>query len=294
MPHCFSRSTACLCAAALLLLAASAGAGEHDRAFSPGEKLTFQIKWGPFPAGEAVLEVLPMERQDGTPVYHFAMEVKTNAFLDLFYYYRSRIDAYAELQMNRSLLYKQTTQTGRKTKDVIVDFDWQNNLAHFHRTETFFRPKRKTNVKSLQTPLLPGTFDPLSAFYYTRMLAPQERTLTTRPISDGKRTLRANLKVIGRETIRLNGQSYDTFLVQPDLKGVNPVFEKEAGATILIWVSADERRIPIKLKSKVSVGSFTGELVGVEGVQGFDITGMTGGGRISNAAAAVPDSFPES
>ena len=83
MPHCFSRSTACLCAAALLLLAASAGAGEHDRAFSPGEKLTFQIKWGPFPAGEAVLEVLPMERQDGTPVYHFAMEVKTNAFLDL-------------------------------------------------------------------------------------------------------------------------------------------------------------------------------------------------------------------
>ena len=92
----------------------------------------------------------------------------------------------------------------------------------------------------------------------------------------------------------LNGRSYDTFLVQPVLKGVNPVFEKEAGAAILIWVSADERRIPIKLKSKVSVGSFTGELVGVEGVQDYDITGMAGGGRISNASDTVPDSFPES
>ena len=82
--------------------------------------------------------------------------------------------------------------------------------------------------------------------------------------------------------------------MQPDLKGVNPVFEKEAGATILIWVSADEHRIPIKLKSKVRIGSFTGELVDIEGVEGYDDTGMAGGGRISNAPAAAPDSFPES
>lgn len=294
MPIFFHRVIACFCAAVLLLLAANAGAGEPDRAFSPGEKLTFQIKWGPIPAGEAVLEVLPVEKRNDAPVYHFVMEVKTNAFLDLFYYYRTRIDAYAELQMNRSLHYRQRTKTGRKTKDVVVDFDWQANLAHFHRTETFFDSKGKPHLKSLKTPLLPGTFDPLSAFYYTRLPTLQERTLIERPVSDGKRTLRANLKVIGREIVVLNGRSYDTFLVQPDLKGVNPVFEKEAGAAILIWVSADDRRIPIKLKSKVSVGSFTGELVGVEGVRGYDVTGIGGGGRISNASDAVPDSFPES
>jgi hypothetical protein len=294
MPFLFSRVTACFCAAALLLLASAAGAGESYRAFSPGEKLTFQIKWGPIPAGEAVLEVLPVERRNDTPVYHFVMQVKTNAFLDLFYYYRTRIDAYAELQMNRSLHYRQRTKTGRKTKDVAVDFDWQANLAYFHRTETFFHSKREPHLKSLKTPLMVGTFDPLSAFYYTRLLTLHERTLIERPISDGKRTLRANLKVIGREMVVLNDKSYDTFLVQPDLKGVNPVFEKEAGATILIWVSADERRIPIKLKSKVRVGSFTGELVGVEGVQGYDDTGVADGGRISNAPTAAPDSFPES
>ncbi|MDP4855774.1 MAG: DUF3108 domain-containing protein, partial [Desulfobacterales bacterium] len=101
MPIFFHRVIACFCAAVLLLLAANAGAGGPDRAFSTGEKLTFQIKWGPIPAGEAVLEVLPVERRNDTPVYHFVMEVKTNAFLDLFYYYRTRIDAYAELQMNR-------------------------------------------------------------------------------------------------------------------------------------------------------------------------------------------------
>ena len=206
MPIFFHRATASFCAAVLLFLAASAGAGEPDRAFSPGEKLTFQIKWGPFRREKPFWRLGPWSGEATRPSDHFVMEVKTNAFLDLFYYYRTRFDAYAELQMNRSLHYRQRTKTGRKTKDVTVDFDWQADMAHFHRTETFFQPEPKTNIKTLETPLLPGTFDPLSAFYYTRMLAPQERTLITRPISDGKRTLRASLKVIGRELITLNGR----------------------------------------------------------------------------------------
>ncbi len=293
MPVFFGRAIVCLCLTVLLFPAVDARAGGPDRAFSPGEKLTFQIKWGNVPAGEAVLEVLPVEMRDDTPVYHFAMQVKTNAFLDLFYYYRNRVDAYAELQMNRSLLFRQSVKTSRKTKNVTVDFDWKTNLAHFQRTEAVSHTKQEPHVKTLQTPLLPGTFDPLSAFYYTRRLALQEGVLVERPVSDGKRALRANLKVIGRETITLNGRSYDTFLVQPDLKGVNPVFEKEAGAAIQIWVSADEYRIPIKLKSKVRIGSFTGELVDVEGVQGFG-RAAADGTRISDARAGVPVGVPGS
>lgn len=293
MPVFFGRAIVCLCLTVLLFPAGDARAGGPDRAFSPGEKLTFQIKWGNVPAGEAVLEVLPVEMRGGTPVYHFAMQVKTNAFLDLFYYYRNRVDAYAELQMNRSLLFRQSVKTSRKTKNVTVDFDWQANLAHFQRTEAVSHTKQEPHVKTLQTPLLPGTFDPLSAFYYTRRLALQEGVLVERPVSDGKRALRANLKVIGRETITLNGRSYDTFLVQPDLKGVNPVFEKEAGAAIQIWVSADAYRIPIKLKSKVRIGSFTGELVDVEGVQGYG-RAAADGTRISDARAGAPVGVPGS
>ncbi|NNK85754.1 MAG: DUF3108 domain-containing protein, partial [Desulfobacterales bacterium] len=37
-------------------------------------------------------------------------------------------------------------------------------------------------------------------------------------------------------------------------------------ATIKIWVTADKRKIPVKIKSKVVVGSFVGELIATEGI----------------------------
>jgi len=34
-----------------------------------------------------------------------------------------------------------------------------------------------------------------------------------------------------------------------------------------LWVTADKRRIPVKIKSKVVVGSFVGELVSATGLK---------------------------
>ncbi|MFZ0133296.1 MAG: DUF3108 domain-containing protein [Desulfobacterales bacterium] len=282
-----------MCAVFLLSLAAVAGTAEDQPVFSPGEKLTFQIKWGAIPAGEATLEVLPMESRDGALVYHFVMQVRTNPVLDRLYYYRSRIDAYADLQMNHSLQYRQITTTNHKEKSITVDFDWSENMAHFHRIESFPGSKREPHVKKLDTPLVPGTFDPLSAFFYTRRQALQEQTLIERPVSDGKRALLANLEVLRKETVWLNNRSVETFLVQPDLKEVNPVFDKKSGATILIWLSADAHRIPVKLNSQVRIGSFTGELVGVQGVG--DSYGLAvGDGLKPMAVAGVSGGIPES
>jgi len=39
---------------------------------------------------------------------------------------------------------------------------------------------------------------------------------------------------------------------------------KGSYAKIKIWITADERMIPVKLASKVVVGSFVGELVSIE------------------------------
>ena len=44
------------------------------------------------------------------------------------------------------------------------------------------------------------------------------------------------------------------------------VFKKSKDASIQIWVTADENRIPLRLKSKVVVGNFIGELISADGV----------------------------
>ena len=247
-------------------------ADENNSAFFPGEKLKFKLKWGIFPAGEAVLEVLPIETINGIKSFHFVMQAKSNSFIDKIYKYRSRIDAYADLRMTRSLKYLKKTEAGKAFKEVNVQFDWEKKEAYYFRTKTKTGPNPTTKYRKRLTPLLPGSFDPLSVFYYTRLLNISQNRPIERPVTDGKKCVMASAQIIKRENIKLNGKSYDAYLVQPDLKHVEGVFSKSKNAKIHIWVTADKRRIPLKIKSKVVVGSFTGELVSAEGPKAMTIS----------------------
>jgi hypothetical protein len=235
------------------------GLGENTKAvekalpFHPGEKLTFQAKWGFVPAGEAVLEILPVETIHGVKAYHFVMTARTNSFIDLFYKVRDRIDAYTDIGMTHSILYKKQ-KTGKTKRNVIVDFNWEAHEAHY---SNFGKKRNPISIVS-------GSFDPLSVFYAFRLHDLKERKEIQAPVTDGKKCVMGKARVIKREKIRVASGTYDTYLVEPDLKHIGGVFEKSKKAKLKIWVTADKRRIPVKIKSKVIVGSFTGELISAE------------------------------
>jgi hypothetical protein len=232
-------------------------AGEKDFPFYPGEKLTFVLKWTIIPAGESVLEVLPMETINGVKAYHFLLTAESNAFIDTFYKVRDKIDAYADAEMTHSMLYKKKQHEGSSHRDIVVNFDWQNSKAQY------------TNFNENLSPIdiLSGAFDPLSAFYFVRLFDFKEKSTIERPVTDGKECIIGKLSIIKRETIKLNNKTYDTYLIEPEMKHIGGVFEKSNGAKIQLWVTADKRRIPVKIKSKVIVGSFVGELVSATGLK---------------------------
>ena len=264
--HLFHRTILFISFIALILsFAADSTAADGDQpAFFPGERLKFKLKWGFIPAGEAELEVMPIETINGVKTYHFVMKARTNSFIDKIYKYRSRIDAYADLEMTHSLLYLKKTQERKSTKEVRVQFDWEKNEAHYRRVK--IRPGRtpKISNRDQRTALLPGSFDPLSIFYYTRLTQLGNNSLIEYPVTDGKKCVVARADIVKRVNIKVHGKNYDTFLVQPDLKHLEGVFNKSKNAKIHLWVTADRRRLPVRMKSRVFVGSFTGELVSIE------------------------------
>ena len=245
-----------LISCSLLNLPSSSSAQDASMPFKPGEKLTFELRWGVIPAGEAVLEVKPIETVNGVEAYHFVLTAKTNAFVDKIYKVRNRIDAFADRAMTKSVFFKHRQREGRRKKDIVVDFDWSNQQAQYSNSGRYRKPIE----------LMPGSFDPLSAFYYTRLLDFGKNTHVSRPVTDGKKNVLGVAKVIRRETIELPCGTFDTYLVEPDLRHVGGVFRKSKNAKIHVWVTADERHIPVRAKSKVIVGSFVGELVSMEGL----------------------------
>lgn len=242
----------------LLCVSPDSKANSNLMPFAPGERLEYQLRWENVPAGSAWLEVHPIKTINGQQAYHFVLKAESNAFVDMFYKVRDRIDAYADVEMTRSVHYEKDNREGRHTKKETIAFDWEKNCAVYSKQD-------EDKKKSLT--LLDGSFDPLSAFYFTRTLEFDVGQQLERPVTDGRKNVVGRMRVVGRETITLqNGKKYDTFLVEPDMKDVGGVFEKSDDSKIQLWVTADDKRIPVKIQSKVVVGHFIGELVATKGV----------------------------
>jgi hypothetical protein len=222
----------------------------------PGEKLTYELRWENIPAGVLQLEIRPIITIGGTRTYHFVMTARSNSAVDFFVKIRDRIDAYADTGMTHSIYY-QKGQSGERKRDEVIEFDWEESKARYTDTGRTHAPIE----------LIPGSFDPLSAFYFTRMMISEQNPKVERPVTDGKRSFMGNTSMVRRETITLkNGKTYDTYCLKPDMGLFGGVFKESKNAQMLVWVTADEKRIPVQIKSKVKVGHFIGELVSAEGV----------------------------
>lgn len=224
--------------------------------FVEGERLTYSLRWGIIRAGVAVLEVQPMTEYGGEEVHHFSLSIRTTRFVDTFYKVRDRIDGFARRDMDGSVLYLLKKEEGRNLRDVRVVYDQEGGWAQY------------SNFGEEQEPveILPSTFDPLSVMFAMRTFPLVEHSEIRLPISDGRRTSMGVGRVREGERVRVPSGRYDTVLVEPDMRDVGGVFDKSGDAPLRIWFSNDEQRMPVRISSRVAVGSFHADLVAVEQV----------------------------
>jgi len=215
-----------------------------------GETQKYKVWWAFIPAGEITLESGPQTEVNSVPALHFSLKARTYPALDLIYKFREQVDSYMDLEMSRSLLYRKK-MVARSKRDVEVTFDWQQGQARY------------TNFNKSKEPIAvpAGTLDPLAALYFLRTLEFSEEMVMERPVTDGKKVVMGTAKVLGREEITVNGVTYDTFRVEPDMRDVRGVFEQSKDSRMLLWISADQRRLLVKIKSKVMIGSFRAEIM---------------------------------
>jgi hypothetical protein len=156
--------------------------------------------------------------------------------------------------MSRTIHYHKKQHEGGSKRNIKVHFDWNNSTAQYS-------DGRKTR-NAIE--IVPGTFDPLSVFYYSRLAKFEPDGTIECPVSDGKKLVSGSARIVRKETIEVPGGTFETYLIEPELKDVGGVFKKSKNAKIQLWITADERRLPVKIASKVSVGSFVGELITIE------------------------------
>lgn len=252
---CLTALLAAALTVAILLPAAPAHAGvKRTIPFAPGERFTYSIYWTVIYAGEAVLEVKPDMTIKGEEAYHFHATARTSEFADAFYKVRDVLDSWTDKEVKRTLKFHQVQREGSYKKDTIFNMDW---------------PGKKLSLFGLQgfkgTLDLPdAVLDSLSALYAFRTSPLFPGMVVENRVTDGKKIVMGTTTVMDRETVETELGEFDCYRVVLDTKDIGGVFKKSPDASVEIWFTADDRRIPVKLRSKVVVGHFTMELVGLE------------------------------
>jgi len=218
-----------------------------------GEEITYTVRWEMIKAGNATLKVLPLTKRDGKNAYHFELDARSARYIDMLYKIRARLEAITDMDFTQSLLYKDT-QSGKKTKTVKVNFNWKKKRAVYSN----FGKKRTP----IDIPL--NTFDPLSAFYKMRTLPFEINQTLSFSVTDGKKVFTQKGQIISREKISVSSKTYDTYQMDIEVNHFSGVFKKSENPTVKLWIMADERKILVRIKVKVFIGSVIFDLVSVK------------------------------
>jgi len=225
-------------------------AAERMFTFEPGERLVYRAKWFFIPAGEAVIEALRGASFNGKAAHRFVMTTSTNPQIDFFYKIRERQESFTDIHVTRSLQYRRKS-TGDYPRDTVVSFDWTRMTATYNN---FGQPEKPVTIQ-------PGTFDPLSLIFAIRMHRLIPGDVLEIPVTDGKHVINTKAIVASRETVKIRNDVYDTLLVIPDMSRLEGIVSGRGAPSLKIWFTSDERHLPVKIQTRIAVGSFVFELI---------------------------------
>jgi len=212
--------------------------------FGTGEVLDFEIQYGVVSVGRARLETREVERYRERPVLELVSRAKSAQWIDAVYKVRDEISSLFDLEALYSLRFRKQLREGDYRADFEAEYLHEQSVARY--------------ADGSESPLVPGSQDILSALFYVRAFALQEGMVLHIPVHDGKKSYPLRVAVTGRERVETRLGSYDCLVLEPTLQSQG-LFKSEG--RMLIYLSDDARRLPVKLKARAPVGAFTSELV---------------------------------
>jgi len=220
--------------------------------FAPGDKFTYKLKWGPFPAGTAILEMRNPEPINGDAAYHFVFSFRTNRFADHIYKMRDRFEGYVDLAMSHTVHFSKVEQHRSTKQKTEVLFDWKELTARYHRQGVTDQP----------IAIEEGAFDPVSIIFAMRNRTLEVGSKFSIPMTDGKSISRMPIRVVKKQKIKTKAGRFDTLMLQTDMKHFSRKLKKQS--LLKIWFSDDKEKIPVRFQLKIKWGSFKADLLSVE------------------------------
>lgn len=227
-------------------------------AFDIPEKLHYDLTWAGIKAGESILEA----KDNGTDI-QFISKASSAKWVSIFYKVEDTVVSTLKKQTaeDRALKtdkvfmwtpqsYRIKLREGRYRRDKEIVFDHAAKKAKY--TNYLNDETASYDINNL-------TLDPLSCLYYVRRLPLKVGRSVFIEVFDSKKLYKVEIQVLNKETVETPAGTFKTILIKPIIKSEGIFYRK---GDILIWLTDDEKKTPVLLKTKVQFGSVKAVLVG--------------------------------
>jgi len=226
--------------------------------FRPGEKIHYNINYGPILAGNATLEI-NTDTLNLKDVWHASLSARTTGITDALFKVRDTYACYVEPETGLPLKSIRDIQEGRYTKYNVVLFD------HTTRKDSAILMSDLTGKHIT----VAGIHDIISCFYHfrkqylsnvTKFKKGDMITIITW-FTDELYPIR--LRYAGTEDVRTRFGKIRCMKFNP-VTETGRLFKTEEDMSI--WFSDDPNVVPVKIRFEIFVGAFTVEAVSFEGL----------------------------
>ena len=226
-------------------------------AFKDGEKLVFSVKYGLVSPAEATITANSSTYQ-GIPVWYLKIEAHTHSFFDTVFKIRDKVESWWRKDNLLPLKFSKVLQEGSYRQNRIHLFNHQAKTTEYSKYSF-----KNGTYKTETLPIPANTQDVLSSFFHVRNqnLVPGKKVIIN--ITTDGRSVNTETVVHRRESIHTIFGYTPCLVIEPKLKQEG-VF-KQSGK-ITIWVTDDAYKIPVRLESAVSFGSFVATLKSAQNV----------------------------
>jgi len=206
--------------------------------FGAGERMEYEVRFGSLRVGSAHMEVVALDNLRGRAAWHTAFWVQGGNFL---YRVNDVYESWMDAETLSSLRFIQELEEGGR--EIERRFEIYPDRAVFVQTSK----KPLKEEKSVSQPLDDGSF-----LYFLRTIP-----LEVGQTYDFDRYFRPDrnpvrIRVLRKERVKVPAGTFNAIVVQPVIK-TKGIFSENGHAEI--WLSDDDRRIMLQLKSKLSFGS---------------------------------------
>ena len=215
--------------------------------FGPGERLSYEVSLNETKVGKAVFEVTEKIEMAGRSVYHIVSKIRSNKWISLFSRIDDQVDSYIDVEAGYSHRIKINKRRRKGEEEKTIDFD---QVGH--------RAIQSKDNKQEVFEIPPKVQDFLSSLYFLRAqdrLQPGGSVFID--LHQNQKNWQVEVHILDKERISTPAGAFQTIKVQTSFPD-GGLFKSKGD--LMIWLTDDEKRVPVKLQSDGNSGTMVATL----------------------------------